>query len=366
VLIGVGVAVVALVGVVLGVLLTSHPKTHHPTATGTHTPTHPPVTPSPTPPGRPEATLHDPGGKNVFGAQFGSNTVFATGDSNGKAYLWDLTTGKLMATLADPSSNGVNGVGYNPNSDTWATADASGNIYLWSGSGQMTATLQNQDSEANQGDRANDSIAVSPDGGFVAAGNENGSTYLWDVATGKLSTQPSGSLKDPHGKNVYGIAFSPVGNLLAAGDTNGSTYLWNVATGKLINTFKDPNSKGLYDVAFSPDGSLIAVTDTDGNGYGVIYLWSVSTGKLVASLGSVVVGGDYSDVTFSPNGKYVVAAATEGSAVIFNVATHQFVANLSDPSGQNLIGAAFSPDGKTLAVTDTTGDAFIWDMSWLK
>ena len=212
VLIGVGVAVVAVVGVVLGVLLTHHPKlVHHPTASGTTT-THPPVSTSPTPPAAPEATLHDPGGKNIFGAQFGSNTVFATGDSNGKAYLWDLTTDKLIATLTDPNSNGVNGVGYNPDSDTWATADASGNIYLWNASGQMTATLQNQDSESNSGDRANDSIAISPDGGFVAAGNENGSTYLWDVATGKLSTQPSGTLKDPNGKNVYGIAFSPVGN----------------------------------------------------------------------------------------------------------------------------------------------------------
>jgi DNA-binding beta-propeller fold protein YncE len=368
VLIGVGVAVVALVAVVLGVLLTRHPTPHHPTATGTKT-THPPVSTSPSPlspPSAPEATLHDPGGKNIFGAQFGSNTVFATGDSNGKAYLWNLTSDTLIATLKDPNSNGVNGVGYNPDSDTWATADASGDIYLWNASGQMTATLQNQDSQSNPGDRANDSIAVSPDGGFVAAGNENGSTYLWDVATGKLSTQPSGSLKDPHGKNVYGIAFSPVGNLLAAGDTNGSTFLWNVATGKLINTFTDPDSKGLYDVAFSPDGSLIAVTDTNSDGNGVIYLWSVATGKLVATLGSVVVGGDYSDVAFSPNGKYVVAAATEGSAVIFNVATHQFVANLSDPSGQNLIGIAFSPNGQTMAVTDTTGDAFIWNMTWLK
>jgi DNA-binding beta-propeller fold protein YncE len=365
VLVGVGVGVVALVGAVLGVLLSSHPKpSHHNQASGT-TSAHTTAPASPSPPSAPEATLHDPNGKNVFGAQFGSNTVFATGDSNGKAYLWDLTTDKLTATLADPSSNGVNGVAYSPNSDTWVTADASGNIYLWDASGKMTATLQNSPSEANPGDRANDSIAVSPDGGFVAAGNENGSTYLWDVATGKLSTQPSGTLKDPSGKNVYGIAFSPVGSLLAAGDTNGTTFLWNVATGKLINTFKDPASKGLYDVAFSPDGSLIAVTDTSGDGYGVIYLWNVSTGQLVATLSSVVVGGDYADLAFSPNGKYVVAAATEGSAVIFNVATHKFVANLADPSGQNLIGIAFSPDGKTLAVTDTTGDAFIWDMKWL-
>ena len=362
VLIGAGVAVVALAGAVLGVLLTSHPKpTHHQASGGSST--HPPVSTSPTPPSAPEATLHDPNGKDVFGAQFGSNTVFATGDSNGKAYLWDLTTDTLIATLADPNSNGVNGVAYNPDSNTWATGDASGNIYLWNGSGKLTATLENSQTLSTPGDRANDSIAVSPDGGFVAAGNEDGSTYFWDVAAGKLQTQPSGRLKDPGGKNVYGIAFSPVGNVLAAGDTNGSTYLYNVATGQLISTFKDPNSGGLYDVAFSPNGSLIAVTDTNGSG-GVIYLWNVSTGKLVATLASAI-GGDFSDVAFSPDGKYLAVASTVGVVIVFNVATHQFVTSLGSQGSYNLIGIAFSPDGNTLGATDTTGDAFIWNMKWL-
>jgi len=360
VLIGVGVAVVALVGVVLGVLLTQHPKPHHPTATGTHT-THPPVTPSPTPPSAPEATLHDPGGKSVFGAQFGSNTLFATGDSNHNGYLWDLTTDQRIATLADPNSNGVNGVAYNSGSNTWLTADANGPIYLWNSSGKRIGTLQNS-SIANSGTRANDSVAVSPDGGFVAAGNEDGSTYLWDVAAGQLSTQPSGTLKDPNGKNVYGLAFSPVGTTLATADTNGSTYLWNVATGKLIETFKDPNSQDLYDVAFSPDGSLVAVSDS--NGSGVVYLWSVSTGQLVTAL-TYVSGGSYQDLAFTPNGKYVAVATTDGNVIFFNVATHKFVAELSDPTGQSLIGIAFSPDGQTLAATDSAGAAYIWSMKWL-
>ena len=164
----------------------------------------------------------------------------------------------------------------------------------------------------------------------MAAGNENGNTYLWDVAAGKLNTQPLPPLKDPGGKNVYGVAFSPVGNILATADTNGSTYLWNVATGKLIATYKDPDSQGLYDVAFSPDGSLVAVSDS--NGAGVVYLWSVATGQLVASLSNTVVtSGVYQDLAFSPNGKYVAVATTDGNVVLYNVATHQFVANLSRP-----------------------------------
>ncbi len=355
------VAAIAVVGAILGVLLTRSPKPIHHQASGGTSP-YSSGSPVPTPPTAPEATLHDPNGKAVFGAVFGSDTIFATGDSNHNAYLWNLTDDRLIATLADPDSNGVNGVAYNPDSDTWFTADANGPIYLWNQSGKLTATLQNS-STANSGNRANDSIAVSPDGGFVAAGNEDGSTYLWNVAAGQLNTQPLPPLTDPGGKNVYGVAFNPEGNVLAAGDTNGSTYLWNVATGKMIATFKDPDSQGLYDVAFSPDGSLVAVSDS--NGSGVLYLWSVATGKLVASLSNSVVGGLYQDIAFSPDGKYIAAATTEGNVVLFNVATHRYVSSLQDPSGQSLIGVAFSPDGQTLAATDTTGDAFIWSMKWL-
>ena len=48
---------------------------------------------SPGVPTQPEAALRDPGGKNVFGDVFSSETVLATGDGNGNSYLWNVATG---------------------------------------------------------------------------------------------------------------------------------------------------------------------------------------------------------------------------------------------------------------------------------
>jgi serine/threonine protein kinase len=361
-----GIAVLVIGGIV-GVLLSSgSPKSSHPMATqssahGTgHPSAHSSGNPSPAAaPTQPEVSLHDPGGRNVFGDVFSSETVLATGDSAGISYLWNVATGGLIASLKDPNSNGVNSIAFNPTSNSYAMADANGNIYLWSASSnKITATLSN-------GSRDDDRVAISPDGGRVAVGSNDGSTYLWDVAGGKANSTSTNSFHDPGGKNVYGVAFSPDGNLLAAGDTDGSTYLWNVATGQLTATLKDPGSQGLYDIAFSPNGNLLAVSDVvSGTTAGVVYLWDLATGKLVRSLESFY-NSEFADIAFTPDGRFLAAGDTIGNVSFWNVATGKYLDTLSDPLGKAIIGVAFSPSGNLLASTDTAGDAYIWSTKWL-
>jgi WD40 repeat protein len=368
VLIVAGVAVLVIGGIV-GVLLSSgSPKASHPMAAqssahGTgHPSAHSSGHPSPAVvPTQPVVSLHDPGGKNVFGDVFSSGTVLVTGDSAGSSYLWNVATGQLIASLKDPNSNGVNSIAFNPTSNSYAMADANGNIYLWSASSdKLTATLSN-------GSRDDNRVSISPDGSRVAVGSNGGSTYLWDVAGGKANSTSTNSFHDPGGKNVYGVAFSPDGNLLAAGDTDGSTYVWNVATGQLTAILKDPGSRGLYDIAFSPDGSLLAVSDavsgTSGTS-GVVYLWDVATGKLVRSLESFY-NSEFADIAFTPDGRFLAAGDTIGNVSFWNVATGKYLHTLSDPLGKAIIGVAFSPSGDVLASTDTAGDAYVWNTNWL-
>ena len=59
----------------------------------------------------------------------------------------------------------------------------------------------------------------------MAAAGSNGSIYIWNVRNGKLLA----TLADPNKTVIGSVAFSPDGQVLAAGDNSGGVFLWKTS-----------------------------------------------------------------------------------------------------------------------------------------
>ena len=68
------------------------------------------------------------------------------------------------------------------------------------------------------------SVAISPNGQFVAAGSLDTVVRIWDVATGVLVERLRG-----HRDSVYSVAFTPDGKGLVSGSLDKTLKFWDVS-----------------------------------------------------------------------------------------------------------------------------------------
>ena len=97
-----------------------------------------------------------------------------------------------------------------------ATADASGRIVVWDVPGNAVAlTLQQPKTQFR-------TVAMTPDGNFIAAGDSQGQLFLWDQA-GKLAWTAHS-----HQGAVKSLAFSADGRFAASGGYDNQVLVWEL------------------------------------------------------------------------------------------------------------------------------------------
>jgi WD40 repeat protein len=109
---------------------------------------------------------------------------------------------------------------------------------------------------------------------------------------------------------------------------------------------------------FSPDGKTVATASSDGSAR----LWSTATGRSLHRLPAKPTGAfdaAITDVAFSPDGSMVATASTDGRARLFDVASGRLRATFV--GGRKALNSiVFSRDGRLVLAASDNGTAKIW------
>jgi WD40 repeat protein len=188
----------------------------------------------------------------------------ASAGRDGSIRIWGpKTEGFSLAQLEFKSSGSVTAVAISPDGKSIAAGDDKGDIHLWDRPGQ-NGEPQQEPAKARWNAHilsAIRSLAYIQIGNHPAlvSGGDDGLVKRWDIATGNLIGL---GMEDGSGP-IRSIAVSPDGKFLAAGHTNGPVRFWDVATGRPFRKFNKPPDASedyvLNAVGFTQDSKHLAV-----------------------------------------------------------------------------------------------------------
>jgi WD40 repeat protein len=222
-------------------------------------------------------------------------------------YVWAWQSGSPPHRL--PSSGGtLNTLAISGDGGSVAAGDSRNRVVVWNlSSGEITARLMlptDHDQVTH--------VAYVPNSTLIAVASTDGAVRLFDPAK---SEQPVHILGEIGGPEVKALDVSTDGAYLATASEDRNVRIWRTSDGTLQQTITGPPSNDA-DVALSPDGKLVALATADA----AVYIWEWQENRKLAVLRRHVDA--INSVQFSPDGR-IITASDDSTVAIYPCTTCQ-------------------------------------------
>lgn len=212
--------------------------------------------------------------------------------------VWSLETGACLqvmdgndldgmgkSLLLTPDGKQVIARGY--------TKDYEPLVRLWQiGTGRCVRTFRSKNEDL-------DTLAVTPDGGHILGGFNNGQICAWELRSGKITRTLEG-----HCEAITAIEVARDGMTVLSGDGGGSLRQWDWSTGQCRSVLTG-HSSHVYEIKITPDGKR-AVTRS---GDHTVIAWDLESGCSIHRFG---LHKEYvTALELTPDGKRALTASID-------------------------------------------------------
>jgi WD40 repeat protein/transcriptional regulator with XRE-family HTH domain len=190
------------------------------------------------------------------------------------------------------------------------------------------------------------SISISPNNQLMAAGDTNGSIFVW-----RLQDSEFYKCLDFHKGWVRSLKFSEDSDLLVSGSEDRRICIWNIHSGDILKILEGHEDK-IYAIDINPQGSLIGSASVDET----VRIWDIATGSCIKT---VHAGQAYS-IDFG-NDIFAIGS-TNGRVYIYDAKTYESLKMLSALAGK-ILSVKISKKAKIILAGDSTGNIKAWNIN---
>lgn len=264
--------------------------------------------------------------------------LLASGDVAGGIRLIQPQDGTLLAALSAPGGP-ITWLAWHANQQQFVSTSGDGTVRLWRLPPTPSRTLQGHADQVT-------CVAAAPAGQVAYTGSLDQTVRAFDAASGQLQRQFNNVLGP-----VLALAVSADGGLLAAATRGGIVQFWNAGDGAdRLSLATGASVRGL---AFHPQGQGLATAAEDGT----VRLWQLPTPpRVLAGHGQPVTV-----VAISPDGELACTSGADRMLRLWRVADGGQLRTW-EGHPQSVTAAVFHPTQPQLATADTAGQIRVWSL----